>query len=48
MNSVGSVYLLYLLMIFNLFVKALLFLSALIFIYLFILVITLLILIAFN
>ena len=33
MNSVGSVYLLHLLMIFNLFVKALLFLIALIFIF---------------
>ena len=45
MNSVGSVYLLHLLMIFNLFVKALLFLIALI---LFFFVITLFILIAFN
>ena len=33
MNSVDSVYLLYLLMIFNLFVKALLFLTALILIF---------------
>ena len=33
MNSVGSVYLLHLLMIFNLFVKALLYLIALIFIF---------------
>ena len=47
MNSVGSVYLLHLLMIFNLFVKALLFLITLIFIFIF-LVITLFILIAFN
>ena len=44
MNSIGSVYLLHLLMIFNLFVKALLFLINLIFF----LVITLFILIAFN
>ena len=35
MNSVGSVYLLHLLMIFNLFVKALLFLIALILIVIF-------------
>ena len=47
MNSVGSVYLLHLLMIFNLFVKDLLFLITLIFIFLF-LVINLFILIAFN
>ena len=48
MNSVGSVYLLHLLMIFNLFVKALLFLIALTLIFIFFLVITLFILIAFN
>ena len=49
MNSVGSVYLLHLLMIFNLFVKALLFFIVLIFIFLFyFFVITLFILIAFN
>ena len=47
MNSVGSVYLLHLHMIFNLFVKALLFLIALILIVIFF-VITLFILIAFN
>ena len=47
MNSVGSVYLLHLLMIFIFFVKALLLLIALTFIFFFF-VITLFILIAFN
>ena len=46
MNSVGSVYLVHLLMIFNLFVNALLFFYC--FNFLFFLVITLFILIAFN